>query len=733
VWSDITEHLRKTLGLEMEAAALGVLAHAQRDPKVDALVMKGVMDFANHGRDDHFKEFAARASAECLIAFLREHLEVDVIPDLDDLLLSGTEGTLKEKPLPSELLTTRYEVVSFHEGGREKVLAELERWRGSGPAVAVRLLHAAGGSGKTRLATEWIRRLRAQDWSAGFLPKGVSGDWFERLGSRGQPVLVVIDYAESRSEELREVLQRMHRYAVQEGTGAMRRIRVLLLARSAGDWWTALLKSSSELEAWLGATLPYELEPLAENEAEREQIFHEAAEGFAKRQGKRYERRVRPRLSDKRFERVLYLHMAALAAVEGLEFERHDLMEVILDHEEKFWEAGEWHFEARQLIAAATLRGGLATEQVAREVAQRVFGRPASDESEKLLKRLRQLYRRGGEESRVFLPALEPDLLGEGLVLRLAERALSEKEVLPNDWIHRILPAEEAPGPVKNALEVLGRASVREPEVARQWIREILMGPLRPRARLALQSALAVGQLTALSVVGDELAARLKDAGDVELARELEAAGIPYPTVSLRRVAEWTDRTLLNGLPATDDPDVLAERAGRLNNLGARLSELGRREEALKATEQAVETYGALAKRNPEAFQPDLAMSLNNLGNSLSELGRREEALKATAQAVELRRALAKRNPEAFQPALAMSLNNLGNRLSELGRREEALAHYEAAASNLRPFFERNPPAFEQRMVMVVTNAVSLCEALQCPLPAAIQECVEIVERLTKQ
>ena len=31
VWSFISEFMRKTLGLEMEAAALGMLAHAQRD------------------------------------------------------------------------------------------------------------------------------------------------------------------------------------------------------------------------------------------------------------------------------------------------------------------------------------------------------------------------------------------------------------------------------------------------------------------------------------------------------------------------------------------------------------------------------------------------------------------------------------------------------------------------------------------------------------------------------
>jgi len=57
---------------------------------------------------------------------------------------------------------------------------------------------------------------------------------------------------------------------------------------------------------------------------------------------------------------------------------------------------------------------------------------------------------------------------------------------------------------------------------------------------------------------------------------------------------------------------------------------------------------------------PDLAMSLNNLGNCLSDLGRREEALEPTEEAVEIYRQLAKSNPDAFMPALATSLNTRG-------------------------------------------------------------------------
>ncbi|SNB61500.1 Tetratricopeptide repeat-containing protein, partial [Thermoflexus hugenholtzii JAD2] len=54
--------------------------------------------------------------------------------------------------------------------------------------------------------------------------------------------------------------------------------------------------------------------------------------------------------------------------------------------------------------------------------------------------------------------------------------------------------------------------------------------------------------------------------------------------------------------------------------------------------------------QHPQAFLPNLALSLHNLGAGLSELGRREEALTATQEAVELYRQLAVQHPQAFLP-----------------------------------------------------------------------------------
>ena len=209
VWSFVTQAMRKTLGLEMESAALGEVAHRQRQYKLDAVVMKGVMDYADHGRDDHFKEYAARAAAECLLWFLREHVPTEVAAGFDDLLTPGTLPLPSRDAAPSLLLNARYAVVPWHEAGRSEILADLDAWADDpGREVAVRLLHGEGGIGKTRLAIEWVRRRRGRHEVAGFLRQNPGEAWLERLCGLGPPVLIVIDYAESRAD-LEALLQRV--------------------------------------------------------------------------------------------------------------------------------------------------------------------------------------------------------------------------------------------------------------------------------------------------------------------------------------------------------------------------------------------------------------------------------------------------------------------------------------------------------------------------------------------
>jgi nucleoside phosphorylase len=474
IWTFVSKAMRRTLGIEMEAAAIGELAHRQRQHQLDWVVMKGVMDFADHGRDDHFKEFAARASAECLLWFLRERVPTEVAAGFDDLLSPGTLPLPARVPAPSVLLNARYAVVPWHEAGRSE--------------VALRLLYAEGGVGKTRLAIEWVSRRRGRYDIAGFLAPVLDNRWLERLCGRGASVIIIIDYAESRAD-LEAVLFRVAAFA-EATTGPRCRVRVLLLARSDGDWWKALLQRHLAIAALQGRE-PLKLLSLAATPIDREAVFAEALEAFAARRGGPAALSSQIGLDGTRFERVLYLHMAALAAVEGVAAEMppgtttstaksasdaSSLMDEILAHEERFWTCQATDRSgammdlalARQLVAAATLRGGVATKQEARELCERLEGRPRDREDDALLGLLHEIY--DVAERDCYLSGLEPDLLGEGIVLRVAAPPPGAGDPAGDRWIDRVVVAGDDAHAVLSAFTVLGRASATNPAAVRLWI-----------------------------------------------------------------------------------------------------------------------------------------------------------------------------------------------------------------------------------------------------------------------
>lgn len=67
-WNRLEVNQRKIVAVEMEAATIATVAHERQVPHW--LVAKGVMDHADLDKDDRFKAFAARASAEVLVALL---------------------------------------------------------------------------------------------------------------------------------------------------------------------------------------------------------------------------------------------------------------------------------------------------------------------------------------------------------------------------------------------------------------------------------------------------------------------------------------------------------------------------------------------------------------------------------------------------------------------------------------------------------------------------------------
>jgi nucleoside phosphorylase len=83
LFSRLRKHVRKTIGAEMEASAIGYVAeHLGRR----SIIVKAVSDYADGDKDDAFQAFAAHASAAFLLAFLDKHLPPREIADPDDFL-----------------------------------------------------------------------------------------------------------------------------------------------------------------------------------------------------------------------------------------------------------------------------------------------------------------------------------------------------------------------------------------------------------------------------------------------------------------------------------------------------------------------------------------------------------------------------------------------------------------------------------------------------------------------
>ncbi|MEM7425248.1 MAG: tetratricopeptide repeat protein, partial [Pseudomonadota bacterium] len=199
------------------------------------------------------------------------------------------------------------------------------------------------------------------------------------------------------------------------------------------------------------------------------------------------------------------------------------------------------------------------------------------------------------------------------------------------------------------------------------------------------------GNVEALAVLADRLndfGVRLLDVGRIEdaLNASAEALGI--------------HRDLSASLPDT----FLPKLAANLNNIGVLFSASGRRMDALEASKEAVELRRILSTPRPDVFLRNLTTSLTNLGIALSDLGRHEEALKASEEAVGFWRSLAAARPDRFLRDLATELNNLGNRLSSLGHHEDALKASEEAVEIRRNLAASHPDAFLPNLAASLTN-----------------------------
>ena len=161
-----------------------------------------------------------------------------------------------------------------------------------------------------------------------------------------------------------------------------------------------------------------------------------------------------------------------------------------------------------------------------------------------------------------------------------------------------------------------------------------------------------------------------------------------------------TYRALATKNPQAYNPDL----AGTLNNLGLLLSNNNEIKQAKDCYQEALDIKRDLAKKNPQAYNPDLAMTLNNLANLLSNNNEIKQAQIYYQEALDIRRELATKNPQAYNPDLAMTLNNLGILLSNNNEIKQAKDCYQEALDIKRDLAKKNPQAYNPDLAVTLNN-----------------------------
>lgn len=174
----------------------------------------------------------------------------------------------------------------------------------------------------------------------------------------------------------------------------------------------------------------------------------------------------------------------------------------------------------------------------------------------------------------------------------------------------------------------------------------------------------------------------------------------------------------------------MPQLANALNILGVALSTMGKNYEALRVSQEAVGRLRDVVPTHPERL-PDLAMALNNLGIRLGECGRVDEALRALQETIELWKSLVVTHPE-IAPNSAKALGVYGHFL-EATQPERAVEFYAEGIRLIMPSFTAHSAARVETTFELVRALDHLCTTLARPFPpdlAALPQIAEILARL---
>lgn len=632
---------------------------------------------------------------------------------------------------PAELLQARYAVVPFIDVTGAKV--DMVSWCSSPKrATAGRLVYGSGGVGKTRLLTEVVIELIRQGWSAGFLdPPADSNestvrqhqqalDQLIELGDDAG-LLMIIDYAEARQETIRSLAARL----AGRSDEAVRPIRVVLLARTAGYWWRELHDEWPVVERLfrldgnrLDQVALAEIGTGAQRSAFFCNCFQALArilveQGYTVAPGEPSRQRLERIEKHKANVRPLELQMEALLCIVSIEplpdcMSTDVLLRRVLGLERNHWRKllGALDDAAMRGIsrgaAQVTVIGELLLQRSTAEllIADKFYGsrRVELADVDGVARSLARVLGRGEDH----VAQLEPDLLGEHHVATESDVELIAGTLT---WIASGGDEVQQSRRRRNLLRTLQRATLPEhgPKANRNaaaLLQHVLCNCMRVVASdVVVVIADTPGRLDAiLDACVDEL--------DFESIRALDRA-IPLSNLLLAdlalKVARCRAMIATMELQSAQTPTAGSElllmlKAEALDSYSARLSSIDRHEDALEVIRESIAIKRGLVDILPVRHRPELGKSLLNLGAILSYLGRKEETLDVTQEAISILSDPAQHQPEAFLPELATGHHNLALALSALGRRGQALLAIEKAVAIARRRAENQPDRMQPEL-----------------------------------
>ena len=547
----------------------------------------------------------------------------------------------------SQLLCAEEAIIPFDTNGLAFLQTQLDWAHAGDSALSVRLVTGPSGAGKTRQALALCQQLHQAGWHSGFLPRDCDPHHGAALGRQiweaHQPYCVVVDDAEMRQPVVLALLKTL--LANRETGPHPVQVRVLLLARHAGDWWRLLPGKDSDCQTLLDSSAcsgPIALPALYPSEAERQRAYQVALQILA--QGlKRSLPSSQPDLSAPQFAHPLYLHMAALLAVRGQATPSADaLASAMLGLEQDYWRQALNHLgpEHAGLVPQATLLMTLATlcrTIVSDRDIEPIWRALGQDKAElkTLFKTLAPLY-----TDRPGLQGLRPDLLGEALVastLSGPHGAQLLDAMLSKDDSQRH----------HTSLTVLARVLPRHPELS-----TVLEAALKRHLTSCAAELLAVcaESPSPLAPLAEQVYRQLPKqqrwqiAGAVGKKLEFNVPSLlTLKVVLCENVLEKARQKL-----SPDKPQTLSDYAAALVQLSIALHYQGEPDAALGFSQEAVRTYQTLAQSNPERFEPDWALALDNYASDLADHGQFDAALGATQQAHQLYTQLAQSKPSWY-------------------------------------------------------------------------------------